>query len=560
MKRIIRSTIVNKHSRTLTEPVERTGAQAMLYGLGLSKDDMKKPQIGVGTMWFEGNPCNAKLDILSALTKTSLSASGLLPFRFNTVGVSDGMSMGTSGMQYSLPSRDIIADSIETIVCAQHYDGLVCIPGCDKNLPGSAMALLRINRPGCIVYGGSMQPQRHNGQTLDIVSAFESYGKFIGGEIDVHQKDAIVQNACDSAKCGSCSGLYTANTMAIILEVLGLMVPNGSSNMSLSDEKLGETNVIGDIMHRLLRDDIKPRDIVTKESFMNAAKILSVVGGSTNAVIHLIAMARNADIPFTLDDVAETANTPVLLNMKPHGQYCMSDMYENGGTSALVRYAIEEGLINGDTETITGNTLWENVKNAPSSVDRTLLYSRQLPFKETSHINVLYGNMAPNGCLSKMYSDNTHHSGTVIVFDTEDDFLVALKKGKIKRDHFIVLRYQGESAGCPEMLTPTSALIGYFGHDDVPPFATDGRFSGGSTGVLIAHLPDAYKAESPTARLRDGDHMEVSLTSGTIEVTTEDDFEARASAKGPKKSLPEYTFLHRFCKHVGDIQTGFTIQ
>jgi dihydroxy-acid dehydratase len=560
MKRFLRSTVFNKHSRVLTEPVERTGAQAMLYGLGLTKDDMKKPQIGVGSMWFEGNPCNAKLDILSAYTKSSLASSGLLPFRFNTVGVSDGMSMGTHGMKYSLPSRDIIADSIETIVSAQHYDGLVCIPGCDKNLPGSAMALLRINRPGCIIYGGSMQPQFHAGQTLDIVSAFESYGKYISGEIDEYKRDSIVQNACDSKKCGSCSGLYTANTMAIILEVLGLMVPNGSSNMSLSDEKLNETSQIGEIMYRLLRDDIKPRDIVTKESFLNAAKILSIVGGSTNAVIHLLAMARNAEVPFTLDDIAETSNTPVLLNMKPHGDFCMSDMYKNGGTRAMLRYAIEEGFINGNTQTITGNTLWDNVKNAETTIDRTLLFSRELPFKDSSHIHVLYGNMAPHGCLSKMYSEDTHHYGTVIVFDSEDEFLTALKAGKITKDHFVVLRFQGETVGCPEMLTPTSALIGYFGKDDAPPFATDGRFSGGSTGILIAHLPDAYKSGSPTARLKDGDHMEVCLQSGTIEVTTKDNFEMRTPNQGPVIPVPPYTFLHRFCKHVGDIQTGFTIQ
>lgn len=557
--------VLNPFSRTITEPRERGAAQAMLYALGLKKNDLRKPQVGICSMWYEGNPCNAKLDVLSHRVKKSIQKENLLPLQFNTIGVSDGMSMGTDGMKYSLPSRDLIADSIETVVSAQHYDGLVCIPGCDKNLPGSAMALLRLNRPGCILYGGSMRPQYFGGDKLDIVSAFESYGQYISGEINDTERELIVKHACDRSKCGSCAGLYTANTMAILLEVMGLSLPNDSSGSSLSDEKFIETDTMGEIMTNLVNNNIKPQDIATRESFMNAVKMLSIIGGSTNAIIHLLAMAQNANVQFTLEDVKSVDQIPVLLNMKPHGKYCMTDLGPMGGTAALCKYLIEQNILNGDTLTITGKTLWENVQSSPMldfSNDQDIVYSLDTPFKRTSHINILQGNLAPQGCISKIYSEKKTHSGPAIVFDTEADLLQALENGKIRKDHFIILRYQGESVGCPEMLAPTSALIGYFGKDDVPAFATDGRFSGGSTGILVAHLPDAFKPNSPTAKICDGDPITVCLDSGKIE-TTVPDFEKRMNIRirscSNKISNHTNTYLNRFCKYVGDVETGFTM-
>lgn len=560
--------VLNPFSRTITKPKERGAAQAMLYALGLKKNDLQKPQVGICSMWYEGNPCNAKLDVLSARVKESVNKKHLLPLQFNTIGVSDGMSMGTEGMKYSLPSRDLIADSIETVVSAQHYDALVCIPGCDKNLPGAAMALLRLNRPGCILYGGSMRPQYFGGDKLDIVSAFESYGKYIGGEINDTERELIVKHACDRSKCGSCAGLYTANTMAILLEVMGLSLPNDSSGSSLSDEKFMETDQMGDIMTNLVNKDIKPRDIATRESFLNAVKMLSIIGGSTNAIIHLLAMAQNADVQFTLEDVRSVDQIPVLLNMKPHGKYCMTDLGPLGGTAALCKYLIEQNILDGDTRTITGKTLWENVKTAPTlnvevDGDDIIVHSLSKPFKKTSHINILRGNIAPNGCISKIYSEEKRHTGPAIVFDSETEMLQALENGKIRKDHFVILRYQGESVGCPEMLAPTSALIGYFGKDDVPAFATDGRFSGGSTGILVAHLPDAFKPNSPTALLRNNDQITVCLESGSIEAYAQD-FEWRINP--PMRScsrqapINRSTYLNRFCKYVGDIETGFTMQ
>ena len=559
--------MLNKFSKYLTQPKKRGGAQSMLYALGLTRADMNKPQIGICSMWYDGNPCNSKLNVLTDNIKRSIVHRQFLPMRFNTIGVSDGMSMGTFGMKYSLLSRDLIADSIETVVQAQHYDGLICVPGCDKNLPGAAMALLRLNRPGCIIYGGSMRPQIHDGKRIDIVSAFESYGKFLNKQIDNEKRQSIVENACDSKKCGSCSGLYTANTMACILEVMGLSLPNSSSNLSLSDEKLTECDNTGNIMKMLLEKDLKPRDIVTHKSFMNAIKFCYVIGGSTNAIIHLLAMAKDADVSLTIDDCKRVQNTPVLLNMKPHGEFCMSDLYEMGGTKVLCKYLIEKGVLDGTTQTVTGKTLWENVRDAEPIVSYSpVIYPLEKPFKKTSHIRLLKGNLAPDGCISKVYSEKDEVSGTVIAFDSEADMLDALAQGRIQEHHFVVLRYQGESVGCPEMLTPTSALVGYFGKATVPPFATDGRFSGGSTGLLVAHLPDAFKENSPTAKLRNGDVIRISLNSNTINVepyrsTTNDNesFEMRVPRKKEKTKEEQTGILGRYSRFASGFERGYTM-
>lgn len=556
---------LNKFSRVLTSNKKNGAAQSMLYALGLSPQDMNKPQIGIGTVWLEGNPCNSKLNGVSNLTAKSLKNFDLLPMRFNTIGVSDGMSMGTDGMRFSLPSRELIADSLETVVSAQHYDGLVCIPGCDKNLPASAMALARLNRPGLVIYGGSMRPSYHsingNIEKLDIVSSFESYGRYIKGEIDENNRFDIVKNSCDKG-CGACSGFYTANTMACILEVMGLMLPNGSSNMSMSDEKEKEVLQIGNIVSNMLKNDIKPLDIMTREAFINAVKFLTLIGGSTNGVIHLLAIAKTAGVNLTLKDFKDNDHLPVLTNMKPHGTFVMDDMSKLGGTSVLIKYLIEKDILNGNCLTVTGKTLWENVKSFPSiDFEKDIIKPLNEPFKKTGHINILTGNMAPKGCVSKIYSERKSFSGKAIVFDTEEEMLKALKEGKITSEHFVILRYQGESIGCPEMLQPTSALVGYFNErgqgDKIPPFATDGRFSGGSTGVLVAHLPDAYKLGSVTSLIEDDDIITIDLNNNTINVDVEmNELLARKQLIYPK-DLKLKGYLKKFNKLVSDLESGY---
>lgn len=556
---------LNKFSRVITQSRKNGAAQSMLYALGLKPSDMNKAQIGIATMWLEGNPCNSKLNHLSSYIGSSVNHQKLLSMRFNTIGVSDGMSMGTDGMKYSLPSRELITDSIESVVRAQHYDGLICVPGCDKNLPASAMALARLNRPGFIIYGGSMKPsyQEVCGKTekLDIVSSFESYGRYIKGEIDDNTRQSIVENSCHK-DCGACSGFYTANTMACLLEVMGLMLPNGSSNMSASSEKNREIGSSGRIMLNLLEKDIKPLDIMTKESFLNAIKFLTLIGGSTNGIIHLLAIAKTAGVNLTFEDITRYDSLPVLTNMKPHGTHVMDDLSQIGGTSSVIKYLINENLLNGDCLTITGKTLGENTEHARDiDFDKDIVRPIQKPFKTTSHINVLKGNMAPKGCISKIYSENKIFSGKAIVFDSEEDMLESLQDGKITTQHFVILRYQGESIGCPEMLQPTSALVGYFNErgmgNKIPPFATDGRFSGGSTGVLVAHLPDAYKKNSVTALIRNNDQIVINLDTNTINVDVSDsELEVRElNVEKPKLKLNGY--LRKFSKLTSDLSSGY---
>ena len=559
------STNLNKYSKIITQPKKNGAAQSMLYALGLTKSDMDKPQVGIGTVWFEGNPCNSKLGGLSRQVSTSLHEKKLLPLIFNTVGVSDGMSMGTDGMRYSLPSRELIADSMETVVRGQHYDGLICIPGCDKNLPASAMALARLNRPGFIIYGGSMKPSYYNikgeDKKLDIVSSFESYGQFIKGEITDDERQGIVENSCHG-DCGACSGFYTANTMACLLEVMGLMLPNGSSNMSASREKKNELLKAGDVMTNLLEKDIKPLDIMTRESFLNAIKFLTLIGGSTNGVIHLLAIAKTAGIKITLDDFKSVEHLPVLTNMKPHGSNVMNDLSRIGGTSTLIKYLIDYGILNGDCLTITGNTLKENT-NIYSNIKlgEGVVLPFEHPFKKSSHINILTGNMAPNGSVSKIYSENKKFSGKAIVFNTEEEMLQSLENGNITKDHFVVLRYQGESIGCPEMLTPTSALVGYFNahglSNEIPPFATDGRFSGGSSGVLVAHLPDAYKENSITALIENDDKISIDLDSNSIQLDVSEIELEKRNKNLVKPTLKLDGYLEKFRKLVSNLENGY---
>lgn len=607
------SKIFNKFSRKLTSQFERGGSQAMLYALGLNKSDMKKPQIGIGSVWYEGNPCNSKLNELSQVCKNSILDEEMIGFQFNTIGVSDGMTMGTTGMNYSLPSRSIIADSVETMVYAHHYDGFVGIPSCDKNLPGMAMAMFRLDRPSMLIYGGSMRPNfidtgKEELQKVDIVSSFESYGQYLKGEITETERDYIIQNACNK-QCGSCAGLYTANTMASILEVMGLMLPNSSSNLSLSREKFRECEISGEIMTHLIVEDIKPSDIITKESFYNGIKMLYILGGSSNAIIHLLAMAREINIDITLDDFSKFEDTPVLANMKPHGEFVMYDLYLRGGMSLVIEHLIELGIINGDCMTITGRTLQDNIGlfNAVDTTqhvylkDGVSLFMRGLidngfingnmmtptgktlnenimegdikkndinaiimdidnPFKEDSHLKILRGNIAPIGCISKINSNDKSFSGILICFDTENDMLKALGDHLITNKHIVLIRYQGETIGCPEMLEPTSALVGYFG-DNPPPLITDGRFSGGSKGILVANLPDAYKSGSVLPYLRDGDIINLDLNEKTINVELTDNEldKRRIKSNIYKPPLPmKKGYVASFGRNVGSLGGGFS--
>ena len=531
---------------------------------GFSLNYHKHIHTGEGGILVTNNEKLArKLRLIRNHGETSLKNKEFLGMRFNTVGVSDGKTMGTDSMRFSLPSRELITDSIETMVTAEHYDGCILIPGCDKNLPAAAMALARVNRPGFIIYGGSMRPSSKviNGefQDLDIVSSFEAYGRYIKGEINDNERENIIQNACHK-NCGSCSGFYTANTMACLLEVMGLTLPNSSSNMSLSNEKSLECENSFDVINNLLTHDIKPLDIMTKESFINAIKFLTIIGGSTNGIIHLLAMAKTAKVDLSLDDFKNYEYLPVLTNMKPHGIYVMNDLYKMGGTSLLIKFLIDQNILNGNCLTVTGKTLFDNVKYVDEiDFSKNIILPKESPFKKKSHINILFGNLAPNGCVSKIYSENLLFSGKAKVFDNQEDMLESLEKGEIKSNNFIILRYQGESIGCPEMLTPTSALVGYFnsrGKSSIPPFATDGRFSGGSTGVLVAHLPAAYK-KTITSVIQDNDLISINMKNNSITIdVSEDEIKKRLN----KVVIPELKlegYLEKYRKLVTNLDSGY---
>ena len=546
----------NSYSKIITN--QSGPAQAMLYSLGLSQKDLKKPQIGIGTVWYESNPCNSHLSSISNKVKDNFKNKNLLGFKFNSIGVSDGISMGTSGMQYSLLSRELIADSFETICQAHHYDGLISIPGCDKNLPGVLISMVRLNRPSFIIYGGAMRPNYYKNQELDIVSAFESYGKLLKNEISEEEHTTILQNSCHK-KCGACSGLYTANTMASIFEVMGITLPNSSSNPANSLEKLDEASKSYETMYHLMEQNILPSDILTKDAFINGIKMLYVTGGSTNAIIHLMAIAQNANVTLTLDDFNNYSNIPVLLNMKPHGKYMMYHLHKHGGMSTFINYLIDIGIINGDVLTITGKTLKENVKNFKIR-DNDIIYNIETPFKKNSHIKILKGNISPKGSISKMYDNSLQRLvNKVKVYYNENDMIDSLNKGHINRTNIIVILGQGETIGCPEMLKPTSALIGYFG-DQAPPLITDGRFSGGSKGILVAHLEDMYKENSITGYIKDNDEIDINFVKNTINLLISDE-ELNIRKNDIKIEKPKFKgVLNKYSKYIGDIENGYLIR
>ena len=496
----------------------------MLYGTGLTPADLQKPQVGIASMWWEGNTCNMHLDKLAAYVKEGVQAAGLVGLRFNTIGVSDGISMGTEGMSYSLPSRDLIADSIETVVGAQWYDAVITIPGCDKNMPGSVMAMLRLNRPAIMVYGGTIKPGFAQGKPRDVISAFQSYGEYLAGVITDEQRLDIVTHACPGA--GACGGMYTANTMATAIEALGLSLPYSSSTPAEDSAKKDECRRAGAAIFELLEKDLKPRDIVTKRSFENALVLVMAVGGSTNAVLHLLAMAKAADIPLSLDDFQRASDrVPLLADLKPSGTYVQEDLHEAGGTPALMRYLLEKGFLHGDCMTVTGKTLAENVKDVtPLKAGQKVIQSIEKPVFPRGHLRILRGNLAPDGAVAKITGkEGERFSGPAKVFESEEDMLHGLEKGEIAKGSVVVIRYEGPKGGpgMPEMLTPTSAIMGAGLGKDVA-LLTDGRFSGGSHGFIIGHITPEAVEGGPIGLVRDGDHITIDAAKCEIRLDVND--------------------------------------
>jgi dihydroxy-acid dehydratase len=517
---------LNKYSSQITQPKAQGASQAMLYATGLREPDMAKPEVGIASVWYEGNPCNMHLLDLAAKVKEGVVAAGMVGLRFNTIGVSDGISMGTDGMSYSLQSRDLIADSIETVMGAQWYDANVSIPGCDKNMPGCLIAMGRLNRPSLMVYGGTIRAghQTPDGPKLDIISAFQSYGQFIAHSITEEQRQGIVRHSCPGA--GACGGMYTANTMASAIETLGMSLPYSSSTPAEDPLKLDECFRAGAAILNLLELDLKPRDIMTREAFENAMVMVAALGGSTNAVLHLIAMARSVNVPLTIDDFQTISNkTPLLADFKPSGAYVMEDLQSVGGLPAVYKMLLEEGLLHGDCVTVTGKTLKENVKDLPGlRAGQQIVRPVSNPLKATSHLQILKGNLAPEGAVAKITGkEGLRFSGPANVFDSEELMLKALEDGKIAKGQVLVIRYEGPKGGpgMPEMLTPTSAIMGAGLGKDVA-LITDGRFSGGSHGFIVGHVTPEAQEGGPIALVRTGDVITIDAQGNELSVAVSD--------------------------------------
>jgi dihydroxy-acid dehydratase len=509
----------------------------MLYGIGLKDADLQKAQVGICSMWYEGNTCNMHLDRLAAHVKEGVQAAGLVGFRFNTIGVSDGLSMGTEGMSYSLPSRDLIADSIETVMGAQWYDALVTVPGCDKNMPGSVMAMVRLNRPALMVYGGTIRAGQALGKPRDIISAFQSYGEYLAGVITDEQRLDIVRHSCPGA--GACGGMYTANTMAVAIEALGLTLPYSSSLPAEDPGKAEECRRAGPAVRALLERDLKPLDILTRVSFDNALAMVMAVGGSTNAVLHLIAIAKAARIPLTLDDFQRASDrVPLLADLKPSGQYVQEDLHAAGGTPAVMKYLLERGFLNGDCMTVTGKTLAENLSQAaPLVAGQQVIQPIERPVLPRGHIRILRGNLAPGGAVAKITGkEGEQFAGPAKVYDSEEAMLAGLERGDIAKGTVVVIRYEGPKGGpgMPEMLTPTSAIMGAGLGKDVA-MLTDGRFSGGSHGFIIGHITPEAQDGGPIALVRDGDRISIDASSRElhVELSEEELTRRRGAWKAP---------------------------
>lgn len=550
---------LNRYSKTVTQDESQPASQAMLYGVGLTEADMKKAQVGIASTWYEGNTCNMHLNGLSKFVKEGVQQNGLVGLQFNTIGISDGITNGTEGMRYSLVSREVIADSVEAVTAAHYYDGLVTIAGCDKNMPGVAMAMIRVNRPSLMVYGGTIASGNYKGKKLNIVSAFEALGERYAGKISDEDFKGVIKNACPGA--GACGGMYTANTLSSAIEALGLSLPYSSSNPAMSKEKREECLRVGEYMKLLLEKDIKPSDILSKKAFENAMRIVIVLGGSTNAVLHLIAIAKTAGIDFTLEDVTRMNNeTPLIADLKPSGKYLMEDVFAIGGVPAIMKYLLSKGLLHGDCLTVTGKTLRENletVNDLPEGQD--VIHPLEKPLKSSGHLRVLYGNLAPEGSVAKITGkEGESFTGTAIVFENEFECIAGIRDGKVKSGQVVVIRNEGPKGGpgMPEMLKPTSALIGA-GLGNSVALITDGRFSGGTHGFVVGHVcPEAFDG-GPIALVKDGDVITIDAINNKIDMKVSDEELAERKKQWKQPELKVKSgILYKYAKQVSSASKG----
>ncbi|MEP7258161.1 MAG: dihydroxy-acid dehydratase [Flavitalea sp.] len=551
---------LNKYSKTITQDQTQPAAQAMLYGIGLTEEDLKKPQVGIVSMGYDGNTCNMHLNDLAKIVKQGVWDNDQVGLIFNTIGVSDGISNGTEGMRYSLVSRDIIADSIETVCGAQYYDGLIALPGCDKNMPGSVMAMGRLNRPAIMVYGGTIAPGHYKGQDLNIISAFEALGQKIAGQLSEEDFKNIVQQACPSA--GACGGMYTANTMAAAIEAMGMSLPYSSSNPALSAEKKQECIDAGKAIRNLLEKDIKPSDIMTREAFENAIVVIMVLGGSTNAVLHLIAIARSVDIPLTQDDFQEVSDrVPMLADFKPSGKYLMQDLHQYGGVPAVMKYLWQKGFIHGDCLTVTGKTIAENLADV-KDLDfdqQKIIMPVETPIKATGHLQILYGNLAEGGSVAKITGkEGETFEGPARVFDGEFELIKGIQSGRVQKGDVVVIRQVGPKGapGMPEMLKPTSAIIGA-GLGKSVALITDGRFSGGTHGFVVGHItPESFDG-GLIAFVNDNDRISIDVPTKrlTLHVSPEEIAKRKSGWKQPALKATKGV-LFKYARHVKTAAEG----
>ncbi len=550
---------LNRYSSSLTQVKSQGASQAMLYGTGMNEADMDKAQVGIASVWYEGNTCNMHLNTLAQFVKTSVQREDMVGMRFNTIGVSDGISMGTDGMSFSLQSRDLIADSIETVMSAHWYDAQVSIPGCDKNMPGCMIALGRLNRPGLVVYGGTIQAGVVRGKPVDIVSAFQSYGACLSGSITEDERKETIKKACPGA--GACGGMYTANTMACAIEAMGMSLPYSSSTPATDPKKIEECDQVGKAVKNLLELDLKPRDIMTKEAFENAMVVITAMGGSTNAVLHLIAIAHSVGVKLTLNDFQKVSDkVPLLADFKPSGQYVMADLHAIGGTPAVMKMLLKEGLLHGQCMTVTGKTLQENLQEAKDLPENNnIIHSLDNPLKKTGHLQILTGNLATEGSVAKITGkEGEVFTGTANVFDQEEALVEAVEAGKVQKGDVIVIRYEGPQGGpgMPEMLKPTSLIMGAGLGKDVA-LITDGRFSGGSHGFIVGHIAPEAQVGGNIALVENGDKITIDAKNNTIDVHVSDELLAKRRSKwqAPELKAKQGT-LRKYIKTVSSASEG----
>ena len=550
---------LNKYSKAVTQDPTQPAAQAMLHAIGLTDEDFKKPLVGIASTGYQGNPCNMHLNDLATYVKEGVDKNELVGLIFNTIGVSDGISMGTPGMRFSLPSRDIIADSMETVVQAMSYDALVTVVGCDKNMPGALMAQLRLDRPSILVYGGTIAPGCHNGKKLDVVSAFEAWGSKMSGAIDETEFKSVINKACPGA--GACGGMYTANTMASAIEALGMSLPYNSSNPAVSSNKEEECKRLGAALKNLIEKDIKPSDIVTAKSLENAVRLVTVLGGSTNAVLHFLAIAKAAQLEFKLADFQRISDTtPFLADLKPSGKYLMEDLHNVGGVPGVLKYMLAEGMLHGDCLTVTGKTLAENLAEVPDLIEgQDVIHPKENPIKETGHIRILYGNIATEGSVAKITGkEGLHFSGTARVFDGEYAANAGIGKGEVKKGDVVIIRYEGPQGGpgMPEMLKPTAAIMGAGLGKEVA-LITDGRFSGGTHGFVVGHITPEAQAGGNIALIENGDIITINAEANTISVdVTEEELAKRKEKWVAPKLKFERGVLYKYAKTVSSASEG----